>query len=773
MDPRPPSTSAAASTASSTSASSPALDSAARRSCTKCSRRMSSYDHDKHSLCLHCRYVLCSVDTRCRECSSWSTDEMLEYLKHIKSLVSKGKKRSNVAMLTSASPSVLPSVTPVSVSAIKVASSASSLPSLASEEGLKTFVHSVLASFLSQPSSSLGTNPFLPAPSAEVPDVSRSRSAGGSEGNNLMKGRPVAPSGMVPPPIEEDVISPPNVSVHVSVACGTVSSMDGVGALGLPNPSLGQFSDPYRQDLGQSHARGAPGFGLLHDAFSRDVHNVAPSLSNSFNPLSLLFPLFDSGFASLPSSVPFLSSPAFSLPLSYSSSASSFSSLAPSAPLPLFTLPSVVPSVISLSSSSSVPSFPLPQFSNPVYPSSAPPSLSAPLPSFSALPFSSTPVHPPPGFSTHPSFPQAQLSSLPVASTPTVSAVSSALSLFRGCSSGVSLTPSAPLLLFTLPSVVPSVISLSSSSSVPSFPLPQFSNPFYPSASPPSLSAPLPSFSAPPFSSTPVHPPPGFSAHPSFPQAPLSSLPVASTPTVSAVSSAPSLSSGGAPPGYPPVSTLSSPSLSLSSSSSSPPVGDLADFQARELGLSAEYQALGRWFVASGGSDFLSYRASYCSHLYSDFRTDFASGSSRFLAALSSSASSFFFVSFFCLFTLCSFSATGGSGSCLFFACSFCSSLSLPCTFADPSLFFSSCFFSSLSASSGVFFSFAFPSRLACGSGGFFGCSGVGCGSCFASCPSSCFSSFSFSSFRCESCAFSAGTSSSPLFCFPFRSFGF
>ena len=57
------------------------------------------------------------------------------------------------------------------------------------------------------------------------------------------------------------------------------------------------------------------------------------------------------------------------------------------------------------------------------------------------------------------------------------------------------------------------------------------------------------------------------------------------------------------------------------------------------LGLSAKYQALGRWFVASRGSDFRSYLASHCPHLYSDFRADFASGSSRFMAALTSSAS--------------------------------------------------------------------------------------------------------------------------------------
>ena len=105
------------------------------------------------------------------------------------------------------------------------------------------------------------------------------------------------------------------MSVHVSVASGSVSSVGVVGSLGPPNPSLGQFSDPYRQDLDQSHAHGAPGFGLLHDAFSRDVHNVAPSPSTSFDPTSLLFPLSDSDFASVPSSVPFSSSPDFSLPL--------------------------------------------------------------------------------------------------------------------------------------------------------------------------------------------------------------------------------------------------------------------------------------------------------------------------------------------------------------------------------------------------------------------------------------------------------------------------
>ena len=120
--------------------------------------------------------------------------------------------------------------------------------------------------------------------------MSRSGSTVGSEGDNLMRGRLVTPSGMVPPSFEEDVISSLNVSVSVSLASGNVSNLGGVGTVGPPNPSLGQFSDPSRQDLDQSRARGAPGYGILHDSISRDVRNVAPSPSPSFNPTSLLFP---------------------------------------------------------------------------------------------------------------------------------------------------------------------------------------------------------------------------------------------------------------------------------------------------------------------------------------------------------------------------------------------------------------------------------------------------------------------------------------------------
>ena len=94
---------------------------------------------------------------------------------------------------------------------------------------------------------SLGINPSFAAPLSKVPNVSYNGSAAGSDGNNLMRGRQVTPSGMVPPPLEEDVISSPIISMPVSVASGNVSVGGGVGVLGPHNPSLGLFSVPSRQ----------------------------------------------------------------------------------------------------------------------------------------------------------------------------------------------------------------------------------------------------------------------------------------------------------------------------------------------------------------------------------------------------------------------------------------------------------------------------------------------------------------------------------------------
>ena len=198
------------------------------------------------------------------------------------------------------------------------------------------------------------------------------------------------------------------------------------------------------------------------------------------------------------------------------------------------------------------------------------------------------------------------------------------------------------------------------------------------------------------FPSAPVDPPRGFSAPRSFPQAPLSSASL-----VSSVSSTPALSSLGALPGFSPISSLFSSSLS-----SSPAVEGLAVFPSKVFGLSAYFQGLDRWFVASGGSAFCSYLAFRCPPLFSDFLADFAYGSYRFLSALS------FFASIpppfsvtTSLSSVSAFPSSSGSGSLSFFSGSFCCSASLHCSFVDLSTLCGFFFFPSSGppGSSGVF----------------------------------------------------------------------
>ena len=96
-----PSTSATPSTSSGSSAST------SHRSCPRCARRMSSLKFDKHSTCVKCRDKQCSVEIKCSECESWSVDFMLGYVKHQRSLVSKGGKSKSSF---SSSPSTPPVV---------------------------------------------------------------------------------------------------------------------------------------------------------------------------------------------------------------------------------------------------------------------------------------------------------------------------------------------------------------------------------------------------------------------------------------------------------------------------------------------------------------------------------------------------------------------------------------------------------------------------------------------------------------------------------------
>ena len=137
--------------------SSSAVDVAAHCTCKNCSRRMSSYKYDKHSLCISCRDVTCSVDVRCSECSSWSTESMAENLRHRSSLVSKGKKKQVPT------PPPPPSMPPSAVPSVSAQSPAPSLLSVANDSKHKEYVQSVLASMLKQPGSqvNLGSNPFL------------------------------------------------------------------------------------------------------------------------------------------------------------------------------------------------------------------------------------------------------------------------------------------------------------------------------------------------------------------------------------------------------------------------------------------------------------------------------------------------------------------------------------------------------------------------------------------------------------------------------------
>ena len=161
--------------------------------------------------------------------------------------------------------------------------------------------------------------------------------------------------------------------------------------------------------------------------------------------------------------------------------------------------------------------------------------------------------------------------------------------------------------------------------------------------------------SAPPLSSSYSFLPYFFGASSSVPPRPSSSLfpPPGFPPLVSSSSPAP-LSSSSFPLHPPPPSvSFSIPAVSSSSygvPSSVPPVSssfssassflDFAAYQPSVLGLSREYQALARWYPGSGGSDFLAYLSAFYPHLSADASHDFSSGSSLFLSALHSLASS-------------------------------------------------------------------------------------------------------------------------------------
>ena len=255
----------------STPSTSAATDVSAHRTCPRCTCRMNSLKYDKHSLCVACRDVKCSVDVRCSECHCWSKDFMLGYVKHQRSLVSKGKKEAT------ASPSV--PVTAVTTAPVVF------LPSLpvSTEDQLRHYVHSVLANFLNQPGS-VGTNLLSTAPPAVPNSAPMSTGAAGGLGSFTPLEVPTTKSpGAVLPTSQEDLPPPPppNVSVSNLVRSGVAS----VGGSLV---------------TGHGHSlRSVRGMDQLC------VVGVAPSatvtVASALSPGSLLFPFSDPGFASLPS----------------------------------------------------------------------------------------------------------------------------------------------------------------------------------------------------------------------------------------------------------------------------------------------------------------------------------------------------------------------------------------------------------------------------------------------------------------------------------------
>ena len=317
---------------------------------------------------------MCNLTTRCNECQDWSSDFMSEYLKHKKSLATKrGKKPAFAAASASSQPAVASS---------PLLGSPPKLPSFSDADRLRDAVLSVLQN-LSQ-SSSVGNNPFsFPAPSP-VPDYTPlergvTRGDGGPQPHNV--GGQNRSSGVGACKYPTSVATTPIVHSHLHASMSVIDrpaqviasdhDVHAFAPLGI-NPSPLDSSG-----LDQLQVSGGG--------------NLGSSAHSAISPTSLLFPIPDSGFSSLPgsssSSVSSTSIPAFSsvfllflfLPFFTPSSLSTASF--PSSSYATSALPPSVSSLLSSSSSAL-----------PFRPSSS----AAPFPpASSSVPLS---VLPPPGF---------------------------------------------------------------------------------------------------------------------------------------------------------------------------------------------------------------------------------------------------------------------------------------------------------------------------------------------------------------------------------------
>ena len=171
------------------------VDLYARRSCPRCGRRMSSLKFDKHSFCVICRDVKCSLSTNCKECKTWSKGFMLGYVRHQRSLVPKGKR-------IPPSPSPSPPVTVV------VTTSPDTSPTeIFSEERLKQLMQSMFRDLMP---ASICTNPSSTAPPA-VPDSATkyTEATGGLQSDSPFEAPMLESPGVVLPTTQVDFPPPP------------------------------------------------------------------------------------------------------------------------------------------------------------------------------------------------------------------------------------------------------------------------------------------------------------------------------------------------------------------------------------------------------------------------------------------------------------------------------------------------------------------------------------------------------------------------------------
>ena len=307
------------------------VDSAALRSCPRCHRRMSSLKHDTYTLCSHCRDVNCNMTDRCDECREWSSDTMTTYLSYKHNLASKRSKKPQPAPVSQ------PAVTGSSVGPSSVSTSA-----LADGDRLREAVLSAIQS-LSQ-TGRLGTNPLPSTAPFLVPDTESHWVSSGGDGSH----------------------QPHNVggTTRTSALGACVVSTKNSTTPSVPISVSHNVSLSHRSGQGMSHSLESHDSALLGSQSSQSLSLGVDQLrvsedgslgtSSSLSPTSLMFPLPDPGFSSLPASSTSLAPS--SLP-SASSSSSSFLPSSFSAPL----LPASIP----------LPSFAPPSLSAASFPSSS------------------------------------------------------------------------------------------------------------------------------------------------------------------------------------------------------------------------------------------------------------------------------------------------------------------------------------------------------------------------------------------------------------------